>query len=1558
MRLHPRHITLLLACVIAASRMLAQIVVTPTTGCAPLAVSFSGPAGATAASWTIAPGQSSTLSTLSHLYANAGTYNITYTALVGGNPVSHAAQVVVTPGPTGSFNFTIPPTHCLPMAVQFSGTGGSPGSTVMWAFGDLTPLVNGSNVTHTYTMKGSFVPSMVIIDAVSGCTAIANSAGTINVSAPPTLLIASSGGFGSCTPPLVTQINGASSISGSPLGGGLQNVSWSFGGGSPGAGTGLTPGTVTFPTGTHTITLSATDNNNCSGTTQAVVSVISPTLWAATQGTICPGNTVQLTVYSSEPTYLVNSPHSWDPPMFIGINSLSMTTSQIYTLGVPGITIYTVTIQPSGCAPITVTASAFVEIVVANFTSTPPSSTCDSVFIVNYVNLSTTNTSLTLNSKWELDGGGGYNNGFNSPIFTHNAQFTITQGSTNPYTLYKHWVPLVVLRVTSTSTAQCSANVRFEVHDTIQRVTAWFVSNKQEGCGPLTVTYSDSSFTLESFGTPVYPITGYTFHTGGSPPTIMGNSSIFPITITYPANGIYHPWMAITTGTSGCNDVSFHHTITVVDPPAVSLTYTPSLTACAGAPVQVNMTSTTTTVNHWHVSSDNGFFSHCVNQSNPIGSFSHVGTHGFTISAYDHSCENTTPTTQTISIKGPYAKFRFRTYCDVNSRKNVDFDMHLQEVQTATLNYGDGSLPMVFGSNPTGILSQAASHAYQSTGNYSASLVVSNGLTSCPNRTFTQVVTIRELEAAISNTLGAPLPALPAPLLCSWEPTRFSGMNSAANLVGCRRGFIWDLDGPPGTDFPPEQREISTYLTDTLKITGIYTIQLVVFDENGCSDTARTQFRVSDVVMDFTVSSNPVCLSDGTVKVVNNVGLNPADQAILYIWNFGDGSPQLTTSNGTPVHTYSNASSPYTIYYLSGKVTNNAGCEDTSTIAVKVNNPYPNFQTYSVFPCIPLNGSRFVPFTANPGYVTYSVSYDDPPWSPPQWITASTFTNTGHNFNQPGIYVPTLTVKDDGGCTATETRTIHALGQPTAVIKFPDNTNKFCYPATPSIVSMPSLYQTKITNQLWTINGISTQPPGSTTLPYIFSKVGITNIALTVDTAFLCPHTATAQVFIFDPKANITLSKYKFCLGDTLTATIVDSSGSVETIQWFMGDFVPHLPMHVHSTQAKIPVIYKYNIFPSDSLGKTTVALRYTGLYGTCTRSAQKDIQVIKVDASFRHTSDQYRHCLKIPDEFTGTSRNPAGHGLAFEWNFGDQNGGSGQTIGHTFASPGTYSVKLTVRETEFNCAANAARNMTILPLPVAGISVTPETVCPQVPFELHASGKPGEKGSLTGTLIPSAGNFSFSPQNTFTVTSSVSLTTTYSLTVTDENTCESEPASALVKIPDLAPAVHWDTTVIVGRHVPINVYAGSPNYTYSWTPVLTDLSCTTCVNPVSTTTNDITYTVVVTDAPLACFSIGNTYSIRIRLVSSLDVPSAFTPNGDGMNDFIHPDGWGLHHLNYFRVYNRWGQLLYETNESRRGWDGQFQGVPQNMETYVWQASGVGYNQEVITKSGTFKLLR
>ncbi len=103
-----------------------------------------------------------------------------------------------------------------------------------------------------------------------------------------------------------------------------------------------------------------------------------------------------------------------------------------------------------------------------------------------------------------------------------------------------------------------------------------------------------------------------------------------------------------------------------------------------------------------------------------------------------------------------------------------------------------------------------------------------------------------------------------------------------------------------------------------------------------------------------------------------------------------------------------------------------------------------------------------------------------------------------------------------------------------------------------------------------------------------------------------------------------------------------------------------------------------------------------------------------------------------------------------------------------------------------------------------------------------------------------------------------------------------------------------------------------------------------------------------------------NGATLSFTTISSADilVPSAFSPNGDGQNDLLVPIPVGIKSLSYFKIINRWGQLVFETKELSKGWDGNFKGVPQPRDTYSWVIEALDVTGKTIRKSGGCLLVR
>jgi gliding motility-associated-like protein len=87
------------------------------------------------------------------------------------------------------------------------------------------------------------------------------------------------------------------------------------------------------------------------------------------------------------------------------------------------------------------------------------------------------------------------------------------------------------------------------------------------------------------------------------------------------------------------------------------------------------------------------------------------------------------------------------------------------------------------------------------------------------------------------------------------------------------------------------------------------------------------------------------------------------------------------------------------------------------------------------------------------------------------------------------------------------------------------------------------------------------------------------------------------------------------------------------------------------------------------------------------------------------------------------------------------------------------------------------------------------------------------------------------------------------------------------------------------------------------------------------------------------------------------DIPSAFSPNGDGKNDILYVRGAAVDKMN-LRIYNRWGQLVFESNDLKDGWDGTYKGKPQEVEAYAFILNVTFVDETTLYKRGNVTLLR
>ena len=139
------------------------------------------------------------------------------------------------------------------------------------------------------------------------------------------------------------------------------------------------------------------------------------------------------------------------------------------------------------------------------------------------------------------------------------------------------------------------------------------------------------------------------------------------------------------------------------------------------------------------------------------------------------------------------------------------------------------------------------------------------------------------------------------------------------------------------------------------------------------------------------------------------------------------------------------------------------------------------------------------------------------------------------------------------------------------------------------------------------------------------------------------------------------------------------------------------------------------------------------------------------------------------------------------------------------------------------------------------------------------------------------------------------------------------------------------------------------------WNPP-TFLNSTSSLVPTFNGTADKLYTIQIETAA-GCVTV-DTQLVKVFKEVKFYVPSGFTPNQDGLNDYLKPIPVGMKEFKYFRVYNRWGQLVFDMKDDPRGWDGMINGKPQSTQVVVWMVEGVGINDVIYQQKGTATLIR
>ncbi len=307
-----------------------------------------------------------------------------------------------------------------------------------------------------------------------------------------------------------------------------------------------------------------------------------------------------------------------------------------------------------------------------------------------------------------------------------------------------------------------------------------------------------------------------------------------------------------------------------------------------------------------------------------------------------------------------------------------------------------------------------------------------------------------------------------------------------------------------------------------------------------------------------------------------------------------------------------------------------------------------------------------------------------------------------------------------------------------------------------------------------------------------------------------------------------------------------------------------------------------------------------------------------------------------------------------FTWNWGDGQSNTGQTPPvHIYGSAGTYTITLTLKDsTACNSPQTTSQVVTFADNTIRTSFVLPDTAC--VPYThvfnnqtFNPNTYAWNFGSVGATSTSSLPTYTFANVGTYSV----------SLLVQNPFTCnlfDTESHVITIMPSPVADFYYLPNPPLPNKPVSFNnTSTGATRYLWDFG----DGTGSTLENPTHLYNKSATLNVCLT--AYSQFNCPNTTCrpIKPEVVNIIDVPTGFSPNGDGQNDFIQPRGYGVNEYD-FRIFNRWGQMVFQSSKLGEKWDGKFKGVLQEADAFAYILQVTFTDNSTTTKKGSITLIR
>ena len=662
-------------------------------------------------------------------------------------------------------------------------------------------------------------------------------------------------------------------------------------------------------------------------------------------------------------------------------------------------------------------------------------------------------------------------------------------------------------------------------------------------------------------------------------------------------------------------------------------------------------------------------------------------------------------------------------------------------------------------------------------------------------------------------------------------------------------------------------------------------------------------------------------------------------------WNFGDYSvvDTIDISKKSVLHAFDSLKN----YTVSLAVITENGCIAKQSQIIK-NNPIP--QVGFILPEVCLfdpfaqfkDSTKIADLSNN---FRYKWNFGDASST----ANTDTIQNPKHKYLNTGDYTVSLEVTSNAGCLASNAVKFTVNGTfPNAIFKVVNDTalcsNKEVEIVNKSTVDIGSIGKIII---FWDYDRnladttVDQNPSFDKSYKHLYKnfvypgKMNFT-IKIIAYSGGICADDTATSITIVPPPTSITIASAKdySCLYDTLSfrAALEGGLGSF-TYQWKTDNAA---------------AIFKDNILTGAAPGNVRIAVTAKDLK-QCIYDYDnlKLLEVKAIPTALLKAKDTII-CNEDPITLKGEGN------YLFNWTLNDALLYASKTDTFSTATEGVY--KLKVNDGQCNSLFSDPIFIRKLVIPKYTLSYNP-TICINTPLALNTNAKDAKNIYF---------KWDFGDTQTFdkakAISHSYAATGSYmvKLAITNDYCPKYEQFlkgdSVKVVLP-ISPSI-FTLFVLADIDTVLSPLRKDPGYTqFEWYPS-TYLNNPLVERPLFRSNKSINYTLTRTEVLTAC-KVEDTYKMDVSNLVVVSIPRAFTPNNDNLNDILKIEyGAGLKVFNFLKIFNRWGNIVFQTTNLNQGWDGNVNGNPQEMDAYTYFISYVTYKDEPVSKTGSFILLR